>query len=715
MTAPMTSSHWYRVAQLHPRLRGHVSVRRQIHRGEVWHLLSDGLRGRSHRINRSAYAFIGRCDGRRTTQEVWDSLLETHPDEAPTQDEIIGLLVQLNSRALLQCELTPDVEELFQSEMRERRMNRIQAMNPLSFRVALFDPTFILKRFDRLSPFLFSGSALAIWALVVVCGLIAAAGNGRALVGHATGWLATPQALFMMWLAFPLIKAVHELAHGLAVRHWGGEVHRAGVTLLVLTPVPFVDASTASAFRKASNRFSVSAAGMMAELFIAALAVLLWTQLQPGSLRDLTLVVAFIGSVSTIAFNANPLLRFDGYYLLTDAFQLPNLQSRSGAYWRYLALRHGLRLKHVQEPESAPGERKWLLAYAPLSWAYRLLLSILIASWLGSWSAMLGFVVLLFSAWSLLVVPLRNFVLSLRRGGTPAADLRRAHGVLAAWAAVVLVIVCFVPLPFATVAQGVVWAPDNALLRPASGGFATAFAKRDGDLVAPGDLVATLDDPKLQVEAERIRSEIVERETEHYRLLFSDTVAAANIAEHLGRLAAERRRIEERLGQLQLRVGSAGRLALPRQDDVIGSYVAQGSVIGHVITNQPAIVRVAVDQNSAARVQSATRAISVRLAESPATAYPASLKGSIPGAGNRLPSAALGDRSGGPHVVAPGDAEHLTTREPLFLFDVALPVAFGERLGGRAWVRFEHPPTPLAVQWLGRLRQLFLNTFNPGT
>ncbi|MDX9706673.1 MAG: peptidase M50, partial [Azospira sp.] len=95
MTAPATSSQWYRVAQLHPRLRGHVSVQRQIHRGEVWHLLSDGLRGRSHRLNRSAYAFIGRCDGRRTTQQVWESLLETHPDEAPTQEEGISLLVQL--------------------------------------------------------------------------------------------------------------------------------------------------------------------------------------------------------------------------------------------------------------------------------------------------------------------------------------------------------------------------------------------------------------------------------------------------------------------------------------------------------------------------------------------------------------------------------------------------------------------------------------------
>jgi putative peptide zinc metalloprotease protein len=714
MPTPTTSSQWYRVAQLHPRLRGHVTVQRQVYRQEVWYLLSDGLRGRTHRLNRAAYAFIGRCDGNRTVQAVWDNLLDSHPDEVPTQDEVIALLVQLNHRGLLQCEQTPDVEQLFRSEMRERRQNRLQSMNPLSFRVALFDPSAILKRFDRLTPSIFSGSALLVWSLLMVAGLLATASNWNALQGHAATWLATPQGFFLMWLAFPVIKAIHELAHGLAVRRWGGEVHRAGVTLLVLTPVPFVDASTASTFRKASNRFAVSAAGMMAELAFAALAILLWTQIQPGMIRDLALTVAIIGSVSSLAFNANPLLRFDGYYMLTDAIHLPNLQTRSALYWRYLLLRHALRLKETPAPETAPGEKRWLIAYAPLSWAYRLALSLLIATWVGGWSAPLGLLILAFSAWTLIVTPLHNFLNSLRRAGARSEDQRRARVALTAWAFALVVLLGFIPLPFATVAQGVVWAPDNALLRPATGGFAAAFKVRDGATVAPGDLIAVLADPALQVEAERIRSEIIQRETELYRLMLSDTVAAANLSEHLGRLAGERARINERIGQLELRAAVGGRLAMPRQNDIEGSYLAQGKVIGHIITNEPATIRVAVDQNGAARVQSATRAISVRLAEAPAEAHDARLKSSIPGASNRLPSAALADHSAGPHVADPGDGERLTTREPLFLFDVALPLAQGERIGGRAWVRFEHPPTPLAVQWLGRLQQLFLNTFNPG-
>lgn len=715
MSAPTTSSQWYRVAELHPRLRGHVAVRRQVYRKEVWYLLVDGLRGRTHRINHAAYAFIGRCDGTRTVNAIWENLLDTTPDEVPTQDEIISLLVQLNERGLLQCEQTPDVEQLFRSDLRERRQSRMQAMNPLSFRVALFDPTRLLKSLDRIAPLLFSAPALLVWGVVVIAGLLATMGNWSALKTHAATWLATPQGFFLMWIAFPVIKALHELAHGLAVRRWGGEVHKAGITLLVLTPVPFVDASTASTFRKARNRFAVSAAGMMAELFLAALAVLLWTQIQPGTVRDLALVVATIGGVSSLAFNANPLLRFDGYYMLTDAIHLPNLNTRSTLYWRYLVLRHALRLHETPAPETAPGEKPWLIAYAPLSWAYRIALSLLIATWIGSWSAALGMLIFLGSIWALLINPLRNLLQSLRRGAPQAASRRRAFSALAVWTTALVVVVCVIPLPFATVAQGVVWVPENAQLRPATGGFIESFKVRDGATVAPGDVIATLSDPALQAEAQRISAEIVQRETELYRLLLNDPVAAANLSEHLGRLAAERTRVEERIGQLAIRAGVGGRLAIPRQEDITGTYLPQGKLIGHVITGDPATVRVAVDQNGAALVQSATRGISVRLAEHPFNEQPATLKGNISGASERLPSAALADRSNGPHVADPADKEYLKTREPLFLFDLSLPTPQGERIGGRAWVRFEHPMSPLAVQWLGRLQQLFLNTFRPGS
>jgi len=92
MSATLYSAQWYRIARLRPRLRAQVRARRQHWRGQRWYLLSDEATGRQHRLSEAAYQFIGRCDGQRSVQEVWSALLESRPDDAPTQDEVLALL-----------------------------------------------------------------------------------------------------------------------------------------------------------------------------------------------------------------------------------------------------------------------------------------------------------------------------------------------------------------------------------------------------------------------------------------------------------------------------------------------------------------------------------------------------------------------------------------------------------------------------------------------
>jgi len=714
MLAPTTSPQWYRVAELHPRLRGHVRVRRQCYRGETSHLLEDGLRGRLHRLNAPAYAFIGRCNGQRSVQAIWDGLLDADPDQLPTQDELIALLMQLHQLGLLQCELPPDVEQLFRDQATEQRRRRLQGINPLSLRLFVFNPNALMQRFDALAPALFNPRMLAAWCLLVLAAALAAGVHWAALKAHAGSWLLTPQGLLLAWLAFPVVKAVHELAHGLALRRWGAEVPQAGITLLMLTPVPFVDASAASAFREAHRRFTVSAAGILAELALAALAVLLWTQVQPGTVRDLALIVATIGGVSTLAFNGNPLLRFDGYHMLSDAIEVPNLHARSSQFWRHLLLRHALRLRHTPAPHCGRGERVWLIGYAPLSWAYRAALALLIVGWVGSWSPPVALLVALYSAWSLVIAPALGLWHGLRHGPALPPQRRRAHQALAAWMLALVLCLGVVPWPFATVAQGVVWLPEQAQTRAESGGFVTAFTARDGDLVAEGQRVAVLSDPALLVKAGRIQNDIVQLETEQHRLMLSNPVGTADIDAQLQRLRLDLAEVEQRLLQLDVRAGVAGRLSLPHQADREGSFVAKGEVLGHVVGGGTPTVRVAVSEHAAALLQADTRAITVRPAEAPGVRWTAQHTDTTTAASQRLPSAALADRSGGPHVVDPTDPQHLRTREPVFLVDLALPGTQAERIGGRVWVRFEHSATPLALQWGRQLQQLFLQGFKPG-
>ncbi|HPP46179.1 MAG TPA: peptidase M50, partial [Accumulibacter sp.] len=263
MSGSLFSEQWYRVAGMKPRLRAQVKVQRQRWRDQLWYILSDDATGRHHRINDAAYQLIGRCDGRQTVQQVWDVVLEALGDSAPTQDEVIDLLARLYDGELLQFDRTPEVDVLFLRQS-ERTFSRQKAMvNPLSFRLPLGDPTRWLARLQPLGDILFRPFVFWLWLVAVLLAAIAALTHWDSLQNHATLHLLTPRYLALSWICFPLIKTLHEIGHGLAVRHWSGEVHEFGVSLLVLVPAPYVDATAASAFLGRSERVLVSASGIM--------------------------------------------------------------------------------------------------------------------------------------------------------------------------------------------------------------------------------------------------------------------------------------------------------------------------------------------------------------------------------------------------------------------------------------------------------------------
>ena len=168
--------------------------------------------------------------------------------------------------------------------------------------------------------------------------------------------------LILLWLCFPLIKLLHELGHAYTTKLGGGEVHDMGLILLVFTPVPYVEASAASGFRSKWRRVLVGAAGMLVETFIAALAMFIWVAAEPGVLRAVAFNIMLIAGVSTLVFNANPLLRFDGYYILSDLIEIPNLSQRANRYWRYLAEKYVFRMKDSDKPPLAPSNAPYYVA-----------------------------------------------------------------------------------------------------------------------------------------------------------------------------------------------------------------------------------------------------------------------------------------------------------------------------------------------------------------
>ena len=355
---PIRSSLWYRVADLRPRLVARARLHRHRYRGEVWYLLQDPASGRVHRFVPAARLVLAAMDGRRSVQDLW-SLAGRHlGHDAPSQDELIQLLGQLHAADLLRTDVPPDALELFDRGQREARAKRRRSWsNPMALRIPLWDPGRFLDRHVIWWRRLWGRPGAALWLAAVLPALLLLPSRWPELTHNLSDQVLQADNLLLLGMVFPLVKGLHELGHATATRARGGEVHDMGVMLLVLMPVPYVDASSATVLRSRWWRATVGAAGMLVELFIAALAFYLWLAVEPGLVRAVCFNVMLVAGVSTLVFNGNPLLRYDAYYILADLVELPNLAQRAASYWGYLAERYLLRVREAVSPAATRSER----------------------------------------------------------------------------------------------------------------------------------------------------------------------------------------------------------------------------------------------------------------------------------------------------------------------------------------------------------------------
>ena len=704
---------WHRYAQQRPQLRSHVTVQPQRYRDQTWYLLINEVNGVHFRINDVAYQFVGRCDGNYSVQEVWDSMLESLADETPTQDELIRLLGELDQRDLILYQVMADIPRLFRRKQEKVKREHLAFINPLTFKLSLWDPTKFLDKTRWLQKIIFNPYAFVIWLIIVISALLAAAVEWDALRLHASNYMATPKYLFLAWLSFPFIKALHELAHGLAVRNWDGQVKESGITFFVFTPAPYVDASASSAFRGQFQRVIVGASGMMIELVLASIALLIWFSTQSGLVHALAFVVMFVCSITSLLFNGNPLLRFDAYHILCDTFDLPNLANRSRFFWTNQFKRFVLGAKNIMPMSYAQGERKWLLAYAPLSLIYGLIILGYIVFWLGSKSFMIGLLVALFATVAMVIKPLFATIKNTIESAGVGATRNRAKLVIAAILGLSFILLFMVPVPFNTMAQGVIWLPDQAQIRPLSEGFIKEIRVLHGAEVEPNQVILVLSDPYLIARRDNLNSQLSSLQVNQYNMLSQDIKRADNIGKQLEKISADLKRVNEQIDALEIRSQVKGKLVMPHQNDLLGTFVKQGALLAYVLNSNIIKIRAAIPEPATSMVRDKLTGVQVRTADHPDNVIIAKMSVETPAVTRTLPSAAMGDHGGGDYATDPKDKEGLTAVEPLVLIDLNLPETSLERVGARASVRFDHGYASIAVQLYRHFRQLFLRYFNP--
>lgn len=713
MTGPLFSPSWYRVADLTPRLRGHAQIHRHRFRGETWYILEDLSTERFHRFSPAAYFVIGLMDGRRTVQEIWEIARERLGDDSPTQEETIHLLSQLHAVDVLQCNVPPDTAELlerYERGMRKKWQSRL--LSPLSWRFPLFDPERFLGRFLPMVRPLVSWPGTLLWIAVVGTAWVLAAVHWTELTQNVMDRLLAPQNLVLLWFLFPVIKVAHEFGHAFVTRVFGGEVHEMGVMILVLTPIPYVDASSAWGFHEKRRRIAVGAAGMIVEMAIAALALFVWLNAEPGAVRTLAYNTMLIAGVSTLLFNGNPLLRYDGYYILMDLLEIPNLRTRSTAYMRYLCERYLFGRVEAELPDASPSERAWFVVYGVASFLYRLFLVAAILLFIAGQFFFIGLVLAGAAAIAWTLVPAVKGVAFLLTNPRLRSVRGRAIGVTAILVAAVLVVVCLVPVPLRSTTEGVIWMPEEAFVRAGVEGFIEEVVGRPGARVHPGDILIVSRDPALTTEVKVSEARVRELEARYTEQRHADRVKAAIIQEELQYERERLKRARQRAGELIIRSRAEGAFIAPLAADLPGRFVRKGEQLAQVVDLEKITVRTVVTQVNIDLVRNQTKQVEVRLASRLPDIIPAVITRVVPGATDQLPSTALGSQGGGPVAIDPTNAKGIQSVEKLFHVDLELPMRVTNRVGGRVYVLFDHGREPLVKQWYRRLRQLFLSRFN---
>lgn len=717
MSKAFLSQNWYRVAERKPRLRRHSQLHRTRYRGQLWYVLQDRTSGRFHRFSPSSYRVISMLDGTRTMQEIWDTTCEQLDDETLTQDEVIRLLAQLHAADVLLGDIPPDIEELSDRGERQRSRMRLKSfMNPLAIRLPLLDPDdFVSATMPLARPFISWFGAL-LWLAVVGYGSFLALAHWEELTENVADRVLTAENLGLLILCYVCVKAVHEMGHAYVVKRWGGDVHEIGVMFLVFMPVPYIDASDSMRFPSKWQRALVGAAGILVEAFLAGVAMNVWLNAEDGLVRAFAFNVMLIGGVSTILFNGNPLLKFDGYYVLSDVIEIPNLANRANSHIAYLVKRYGFGMKEVESPATAPGEASWFTIYAIAAFIYRIFITFAIVLFV---STQFFFIGVLMAIWAVALMfgwPLLKqgwFLLA-----SPALRHHRGRafavtgGVIAALGGLLFAL----PLPHATVAEGVVWVSGDRIVHAEADGIVTGLSATPGSHVDACETLATLDNPMIAARVKLLDGFIEELRRRLAAQDFADRSAARLLREELRAAEADRQLALERSKSLVVRTRTAGDLVLPDGGDIVGRFLQKGDVVAYVTDFRDPLVRVIVPEDRSDLVRSETRNIQLRFASEPDRVIPARIEREVPAFSASLPSMALATEGGGRIALDPGGSGAAGGRQALsnlLHLDVRLePGTTFRSLGERVFVRFDHGKEPAASQLYRVVRQIFLRQFD---
>jgi putative peptide zinc metalloprotease protein len=494
------------------RVRADLGITPSKYEGKTHYVVKDPISLRYYRFNEQEYFVVKMFDGKHTLEEAQKAFEKEFRPHRLTLEDLESFSQQLLQAGLVQHETAQAGKQLFEKRRKQRRLQRIATIsNILYIKLPVIDPDKLLGRMLKYLRWIFT-----YWFFAASIALMLSAAI-LVTTHFDTFWQRVPkyQEFFAynrwlyLWIALGVVKVIHEFGHGLSCKHFGGECHEMGALFLCLSPCLYCNVSDSWTLPSKWRRIIISFAGIYVELVIAALATWIWWNAPDGSVTaNISLCVMVLCSISTFVFNANPLMRFDGYYIMADWLEIPNLRDRSNRLLKNLTCEYALGMEVQPEPYMATRRKVLFIAYAIASYVYRWVVTFSILYFLYNWlkpyklgSISAGLAIAALG--SMVGWPLYRLFKGLHKRGRLPDMKRRNVSISGLILAGLLAVFFFVPLPISRVRQvGLVQIDPTAIHKVtiSDDAILTALHVDNGQFVKKGTLLAEFRSPKLEAE-----------------------------------------------------------------------------------------------------------------------------------------------------------------------------------------------------------------------
>ncbi|MDO4550606.1 MAG: biotin/lipoyl-binding protein [Planctomycetia bacterium] len=494
------------------RVRPDLSAKRERYLGKAYWVVKDPVGLKYYRFQEEEYAILNMLDGKSSLDQIKKLFEETFPPQKITLEDLQQFIGSLHSSGLIITAAHDQGHQLYNRSITRKRKERLAAMtNILSIRFKGFDPERLL---NAIYPY-FRWAFHPLTVFLCVCMMFTA---GIMVLTQFDVFRSKLPAFYEfftpengLWLAVVLgcTKVIHEFGHGLSCKHFGGECHEMGIMILVLTPCLYCNVSDSWMLPSKWRRAAIGFAGIYVELLLAAIATFLWWFSNPGLLNNICLNIMFISSVSTIFFNGNPLLRYDGYYVLSDLMEIPNMRQKASSILNRKMGQWFLGLEYPEDPFLPQRNQMLFALYSVAAVCYRWVVTFSIMFFLYSLFdhyevKIIGQLIILMSLYGLLVMPLWKLGKFFYVPGR-LDKVKKTRFYLSLTGVILLLsFVFFVPLPYRIFAPLEIQLDRGDTIFVMIRGQIAEICVRPGDTVEKGQILAVLENNDLELEISQL-------------------------------------------------------------------------------------------------------------------------------------------------------------------------------------------------------------------